>query len=92
MSYKKEDIRWFLFSQWRKNAFFHKYGWSISLKPQNKCYTWFLKLNPLFLKSFFLILIWLFTSQSSLLKTKNSDFNTLHTETPLLHPSSYTRT
>ena len=27
-----------------------------------------------------------------LLKTKNSDYNTLHTETPLLHPSSYTLT
>ena len=26
---------------------------------------------------------------SILLKTKNSDYNTLHTETPLLHPSSY---
>ena len=28
----------------------------------------------------------------TLLKTKTSDFNTLHTETPLLHPSSYTPT
>ena len=27
-----------------------------------------------------------------LLKTKNSDYNTLHMETPLLHPSSYTLT
>ena len=27
-----------------------------------------------------------------ILKTKNSDINTLHAETPLLHPSSYTHT
>ena len=27
-----------------------------------------------------------------LLKTKNSDYNTLYKETPLLHPSSYTLT
>ena len=46
----------------------------------------FLSLKP-FMRSFFFKF-----QESRVLKTKNSDYNTLHTETPLLHPSSYNLT